>query len=290
MPSSRMWMPAGLLVLVLGAVFGATLADMAHEWWTEPAASQGLILPPLAIYLAWLNKRAWHNAPARTDGRGLALTAAGCLCYLLGNLAAEFFLMRISFVIVLAGLVLSFWGWARLRVLALPILLLATMVPLPSIVYTSLAAPLQLLASDVATRVAQTVGVSVYRDGNLIQLASTTLGVAEACSGLSSLSALIVGSVLLGFLLCETTLTRVLLFLSALPLAVGVNVVRVAGTAIAADYDESLALGFYHSFSGWLVFMAGFGLLYLTGRLLHRLFDPAPTAPPAGAAAAGVTA
>lgn len=285
---ARPWILPALLALTLSLVFGATLADMAHEWWTEPAASQGLILPPLAIYLAWLNQRAWHAAPAQTDRSGLALTAAGCLCFLAGNLAAEFFLMRISFVIVLAGLVLSFWGWPRLRVLSLPMLLLATMVPLPSIVYTSLAAPLQLLASDVATRVAQAVGVSVYRDGNLIQLAATTLGVAEACSGLSSLSALIVGSVLLGFLVCETATSRVLLFLSALPLAVAVNVVRVAGTAIAADYDENLALGFYHSFSGWLVFMAGFGLLYLTGRLLHRLVDPRATS--TSAAAAGVAA
>ena len=96
------------------------------------------------------------------------------------------------------------------------------------------------------------VGVSVFRDGNVLQLATTTLGVAEACSGLNSLSALIVGSLLFGYLLCTSLPSRVVLFLLAAPLAVAINIARVAGTAILADYNQDLAMGFYHSFSGWL--------------------------------------
>ena len=137
--------------------------------------------------------------------------------FLLGKLASEFFLMRFSFVILVAGVVWTFWGLPRLRTLAFPFLLLATMVPLPVTVYNSLAAPLQLLASDLATRIAQSFGISVFRDGNVIQLAGTSLGVAEACSGLNSLSALIVGSLLLGYLLCSRTASRVLLFAAAIP-------------------------------------------------------------------------
>ncbi len=270
----RRWVVAGAIgtaaVLIL---FGSVLTDMAAEWWTVPAASQGMLLPPLALYLAWLNRQATLAKPAMNDAWGLLVVALGCAVFMLGRLASEFFLMRISFVIVLAGLLLTFWGWPRTRTLALPFLLLATMVPLPAILYNSLAAPLQLLASDVATRIAQWAGVSVFRDGNLIQLAGTTLGVAEACSGLSSLSGMMVGSILLGYLLCDALPGRILLFLAALPLAILVNVVRVAGTAIAADYDQGFAMGFYHSFSGWLVFMSGFGLLYLTGRILHAVLD-----------------
>jgi len=98
--------------------------------------------------------------------------------------------------------------------------------------------------------------------------------VAEACSGLNSLSALIVGSVLLGYLMCSRLLSRIALFVLAVPLAIGVNIVRVAGTALIADYNQVFAEGFYHSFSGWLVFVAGFGALYLFARILHALFDP----------------
>jgi exosortase len=162
---------------------------------------------------------------------------------------------------------------ARLRTLAFPLLLLATMVPLPGILYNALAAPLQLLASDIAAQIAQAFGVSVFRDGNILELAGISLGVAEACSGLNSLSALVVGSVLLGYLVCEQLASRVLLFLLAAPLAVAVNIARVAGTALLADWNNAFALGFYHSFSGWMVFLVGFGLLYVSARILHAVFD-----------------
>ena len=113
----------------------------------------------------------------------------------------------------------------------------------------------------------------MFRDGNIIQLAGVSLGVAEACSGLNSLSALIVGSLLLGYLLCSRTASRVALFATAIPLAIGVNILRVAGTALIADYNQEFALGFYHAFSGWLVFVAGFGLLYGCARGLKAMLE-----------------
>lgn len=265
------------LVLIL---FAAVLADMAHDWWVDPAFSQGLLLPPLATYLAWVHRSRTLSVAPTIDNRGILVTAGACTMFLLGRFASEFFLMRFSFVILLMGLVWTFWGFPRLRTLLFPLMLLATMVPLPVMVYNSLAAPLQLLASDLATRIAQALGISVFRDGNVIQLAGTTLGVAEACSGLNSLSALIVGSILLGFLMCSRMLSRITLLLLAAPLAIGVNIIRVAGTAIIADYNPALAEGFYHSFSGWLVFMAGFAALYLFAQILHRFVDRKVTATP----------
>jgi exosortase len=264
----------GLVTALICFLFGAVLIDMAHDWWTEPALSQGMLLPPLALYIAWMQRQLTLDVPARPDQRGLWITALACFVFLAGKLASEFFLMRFSFVILLAGLIWTFWGFPRLRTLAFPVLLLATMVPLPVMLYNSLAAPLQLLASDLATRIAQMFGVSVFRDGNVIQLAGTSLGVAEACSGLNSLSALIVGSVLLGFLMCTRLLSRITLFFLAVPLAIFVNIIRVAGTALLADVNQEFAEGFYHSFSGWLVFVAGFGILYLIARMLHALVDP----------------
>jgi exosortase/archaeosortase family protein len=97
--------------------------------------------------------------------------------------------------------------------------------------------------------------------------------VEEACSGLNSLSALMVGSLLLGFMMISRTSGRVLLFFLAIPLSIAVNIFRVAGTAVIADYHEEYAMGFYHLFSGWLVFVAGFGMLFLIAKLLHSLMD-----------------
>jgi len=255
------------LVTVL---YAAIAVDLASEWWLVDAASYGMLIPPTALYIAYLRRDITLNVPAQSDLRGLWLLALGCVVLLLGKLAAEFFLMRISLVVVLAGLAWTFWGLERFKTLAFPFVLLLTMVPLPTIVYNALAAPLQLFASRIATDLAQAMGVSAFRDGNIIQLANTSLGVEEACSGLHSLSALMVASLLLGHLESGKVPKRLLLFLLSIPFAIGVNVLRVTGTALLADYKVELAMGFYHSFSGWLVFVAGFGVLWFAGKLLFR--------------------
>lgn len=268
------WFQVAALSVLIVILFARVLADMALDWWQQPELSQGMLLPPLALFIAWIERRRILSFAASTDRRGLFLIGFACFMLVLGRLASEFFLMRFSFVVLITGLIWTFWGTRRLRALAFPLLLLAAMVPLPAIVYNAVAAPLQLFASDVASRIAQAVGVSVFRDGNVIQLANISLGVAEACSGLSCLSALIVGSLLLGYLMCTRLVGRVLLLLLAVPLAIAVNVVRVAGTAVLADYDQVFALGFYHAFSGWLVFVVGTVALFGIAQGVHLLIDP----------------
>jgi exosortase len=268
-----------LKVLAIGIVcivlYGGVIRGLAIDWWTLPSQSQGLLIPPLALFIAWERRALLFSREAKPDGRGLFLLAMACAMFLLGRLSAEYFLARFSLVILVIGMVWTFWGLSRLRVLALPCLLLATMVPPPAVIYNAAAAPLQLLASSIATTVAQSVGVTVYRDGNVIHLANISLGVEEACSGLHSLSALFVGGILLAFLNCDRLWARAVVILSSIPISIAMNVFRVSGTAIMADFKQELALGFYHSFSGWFIFLLGFGLLYLTAQLIHRIADKA---------------
>lgn len=255
-------------------IYGRILTALAIDWWTIPSQSQGLLIPPLALYIAWEKRHKTLAAPVAPDYRGLLIVASACVLLLLGKIGAEFFLMRSSFVVLLIGTVVTFWGWRRARTLALPFLLLATMVPLPAFFYNSATTPLQLLASRIATEIAQVFGVTVYRDGNVIHLANISLGVEEACSGLNSLTALSVGGILLGYLTCTRNVTRLLVMLLSVPIAIAMNVLRVAGTAVIADYYQDIAMGFYHAFSGWLVFLLGFGTLYLSAKLLHHSVDP----------------
>ena len=266
------WAAAGVLLL---ALYGQIAASLASDWWNEPNASHGLLVPPLAAYIAWKRKHLTLSLPVEPTLRGLFWIVGGCLVLLIGKLGAEFFLSRISMVILLTGFVYTFWGKRRLKTLAFPLVLLATMVPLPVIVYNSLAQPLQLFASHVATGIAQWAGVSIYQEGNVIQLATTTLGVEEACSGLRSLSALVVMALLLGFLVCRRPLVRVLLVALAVPIAIFVNVLRVAGTAILADHNPEFAMGFYHTFSGWLIFLMGIALVFGACQFLHKYMDRA---------------
>jgi exosortase len=262
-----------LLAGLVGILYAWTLADLAHDWWIYPNLSQGILIPPLAMYLAWQDRGRILALPVKSDGRGIFLLFLSSVFFLVGKLGAEFFLPRIAFVLLLMALTWMFWGGARLRALAFPFMLLATMVPLPALIYNSVATPLQLLASDMATRLAQACGVSVYQDGNIIHLATTSLGVEEACSGLNSLSALVVGSLLLGQVYSCRGLTRGLLLLLSLPIAIAANILRVTGTAILADWDQELALGFYHTFAGWLVFVVGFGMLFLAMKTLRHFLD-----------------
>lgn len=263
----------GAIAALMVFLYASVMLDLASEWWTQSESSYGILIPPFALYIAHLNRKAILRIPAEADWRGLGLILSGCLLLLTGQLAAEFFLSRISFVVVLAGLVWTFWGYRRLQSLAFPLILLMTMVPLPGIVYNLAAAPLQLFASKVSTVLAQALGISIYRDGNIIHLATTSLGVAEACSGLHSLCALSVASLLLGFLNGGSIWARILMFLISIPLAIVVNVMRVTGTAILADYNLEFALGYYHAFSGWLVFVMGLMLLWLTGKFLIRFTE-----------------
>jgi len=265
------WLALAAVLGLVVTLYAAVVVDLASEWWTESSASYGMLIPPTALYIAYLRRQTTLAFPPQRDLRGLWLVSLACVVFLLGKLSAEFFLTRISLVVLLAGLTWTFWGFARCRTLAFPFILLGTMVPLPAIVYNTAAAPLQLFASTVATDLAQMLGVSIYRDGNVIQLASTSLGVEEACSGLHSLSALVVASLLLGFLEGAAVLGRLLLFALSVPLAIAVNVLRVTGTALLADHKPEWAMGFYHSFSGWLVFVLGFGTLWLIGKLLFRI-------------------
>lgn len=265
-----------VVVGLLTILYWRVLPDMAVDWWTNEGNSHGLLIVPLVLYIVW---RQWESilaVPAAVDLRGLCLTLAACCVYVVGRMAAEFFLTRISFVLLLAGLAWTFWGYGRLRKLAFPILLLATMVPLPTIVFNQFAAPLQLLASRVATETAQLLGVAIYREGNIIHLADTTLGVAEACSGLRAISSLVIGALLLGYLDLDRIWAKVVLFGLAVPAAILTNVIRVAGTALLADRDPELATGFYHTFSGWLVFLVGLGILLASAKLLKRLSGANP--------------
>lgn len=257
----------GLLVLLFWDVVPA----MANVWWTDEAYSHGLLIPPLAIYVAWLNRDDVLAAPAVSDSRGLVLAAAGCGIHLLGRLGAEFFLTRVSLVLILAGIILTYWGMARLWKLSFSLILLATMVPIPQIVYNKLAAPLQLFASSMASNTLELMGVAIFRDGNVMHLSGISLGVAEACSGLRSISSLSVLALVIGYFVCSSVGVRGLLFFMSFPVAIAVNVMRIVITALFAQENPALAEGFFHSFSGWVVFLVGFAFIYGIAVVFARL-------------------
>jgi exosortase D (VPLPA-CTERM-specific) len=186
---------------------------------------------------------------------GAAALAFGLLVYLVGQLGADVFVTRVSFVLVLTGLLWFLTGARALRAMAAPLVFLLIAIPLPALVVNAVTLPLQLLASRLGEATLSAAGVAVFRDGNLIELPSTTLEVAEACSGLRS----IVSLAGIGGLLAWTErgwLRRALLVAATLPIAIVMNGLRIAATGLACEsWGPRAASGPWHSFSGWVTFL-----------------------------------
>jgi exosortase len=196
--------------------------------------------------------------------------AFGLALLIIGQLGAEFFLSRFSLLIVLAGLIVLFLGWNFFRHLLFPWGFLLLMIPIPAIVFNQITFPLQLLTSKVASTVLPWMGVPVLREGNVIILPAMALEVAEACSGIRSLLSLATLAVIYGYLMESKLVVRVLLALASIPIAVAANSLRIVGTGLLVQYwDPDKAQGFFHEFSGWLIFLISLLMLYLIHQLLR---------------------
>jgi exosortase len=150
---------------------------------------------------------------------------------------------------------------------ALLVLLLA--IPLPSIIFNQITFPLQILASKLASSLLPLFGVPVLREGNVIELPLMKLEVAEACSGIRSLMSLFTMAVFYGYFMEKSNLRRVALAVASIPIAIAANAVRILGTGLCVQYwDPDKAMGFFHEFSGWVIFMVSLALLYLVHRAM----------------------
>jgi exosortase len=254
---------ATICLLVL-AVYYQMLGKLVSDWWLIPDYSHGFLVPLFAAYLAWDKKDVLLSTIIAPAWSGIAVMAFALFVLLLGVYGSELFLSRVSLVILLAGLVLCFGGPHLLKELrfALAVLLLA--IPLPAIIFNQITFPMQILASKLASDLLQGVGVPVLRDGNVIQLPLMKLEVAEACSGIRSLMSLFTLSVFYGYFMEKSVLRRVLLVLASIPIAIAANAVRILGTGLCVQYwDPDKAQGFFHEFSGWVIFLVSLGCLYL---------------------------
>jgi exosortase len=269
MPNSRTAGVACLLAAGLIWTYWGILLSLGRQWASDDNYSHGFFVIPLAAFFVWERRAALTLATARPSWLGLAVIAMSLLLLVAGRLGAELFLTRISLIGVLAGITLFVWGWEHLRVVAFPIAFLLLMVPLPAIIFNKMAFPLQLLASQVGETVIAAAGIPVVREGNVLQLSTRDLEVAEACSGIRSLVSLLMLAIVLGYFTERRTGARVLIALAAVPIAIAANAARVAGTGIASELvSPAAAEGFFHNFSGWLMFVVAFAALLLVQRLI----------------------
>jgi exosortase len=261
---------AAALAIALGWTYWLIIPGLLAQWWNEPEYSHAFLIPIVSGALAWSRRDALRRTDIRPGYWGLALMVFALLVYVTGKVGADLFLQRLSFVLMITGGVLFVAGAGVLWTLLFPLAFLVLMIPLPGIVFNSIAFPLQLLAAQLSSVALEAVGVPVFREGNVMHLAAASLDVEEACSGIRSLLSLTALGVLYSHLAFSTWTPRILLMLLVTPIAIAANVVRVFVAGLLAHYvSVETALGVFHTAGGWSVFLMASVLLLGASRLMR---------------------
>jgi exosortase len=259
----------GVLAAALVWLYAGVMTSLVRQWASDDNYSHGFFVIPLAAFFVWERRESLATAPRRPSSLGVVLVLASLAVFVAGVFGAELFLTRVSLIGVIAGSILFIWGRDQFRTLLFPVAFLLLMIPLPAIIFNQIAFPLQLLASEAGESVIAAAGIPVLREGNVLVLPSRTLEVAEACSGIRSLVSLLMLAIVMGYFTERRSSSRVLIALAAIPIAIIANAARVAGTGLAAEWvSPSAADGFFHSFSGWAMFVVAFAGLLLFQRVL----------------------
>ena len=297
--TGNLWRAFAITIAVVFA-YATVLVKLGQNWWADENYSHGLLIPFIIGYILWLqrDKLTAERARPRILWGGLAIGFA-LMALWAGVAGAELYTQRLSLLLILAGIVLYFFGAQLLRLLFVPMVLLFLSIPIPEIVFNRIAFPLQLFASRCAVWSMNLLSIPVLRQGNVIELKplnsfeTRKLEVVEACSGIRSLMTLMTLAVVFAYFthprsdndgrpkgplswLGSYGFWRSLILVgSAVPIAILTNAARVSGTGILSHYyGTQVADGFFHSFSGWAVYIVAFLLLFAVGWILDR-FKPA---------------
>jgi len=280
-PSSAAWDEgrprlAALLVLALAVLAWAywpALTGLVQRWTHDRHYSHGFIVPGLALVVWWVRRRAYPVAEARPSWWGLPVLLAGAGLRLIGGYYYLDWFDGLSLLPVLLGLVLLVGGWPLARQMGPAIGVLFFMLPLPFQFEGALSAPLQRLGTVVSTFALQTLGVPAVSEGNIILIDDMNIGVLEACNGLGMLSAFFAISTTVALVIKRSLSDRLIIFLSAIPIGVLMNLLRLTATGLVyAVIGAPAAQMFFHDLAGWLMMPLALATLGLELYLLSRLF------------------
>ncbi len=261
------------------------MLKLIQDWTYDENYSHGFLIVPLALYFAWEQRHRLRMEEPRPSNLGLGWILLSMAMLLAGTLGAELFTTRLAMLVTIAGTILFLWGWKHLRILLFPVSFLLLMIPIPAILINQITLPLQLLASRFGEFALHMLQIPVIREGNVIILASTSLEVAEACSGIRFLVSLMTLGIVYGYFFDSRWWLRLVLLSSTLPFAIASNGTRIAGTGWAAHYyGPEAAAGFFHLFAGWMVFLVAFAMIFLLSKVLRKTVPAAANLPPAESA------
>ncbi len=257
---------AALVVLV----YHQTLLTLWRTWNTNPNYSHGLLIPPVVAFLLWRERRRFIEARGRGSAFGLVLVGLALVGHVVSIRAGVFMTQGYSLVLLLFGLSLFLSGGRATRTVWFPLAYLVFMLPMPPYMMNVIAFRLKIFAARAGSGIAIRLGIPLVRSGMTIHIPAGSLRIADPCSGLRSLIALVALGALFAFLTRGKVWKRLVLFASAVPLAVLANVIRISVLCVVANiWGIDAALGFFHDFSGLLLFMIAFVGLVAVRKLLR---------------------
>jgi exosortase len=259
----------GILLIV---AYFPILKHLVEQWSNDPDVGHGFFVPIVFGYIVWGRRERLMALEWKPEWWGLALMAWGFLQAFIGLLGAELFLQRSAFLISLVGLLLVLGGRALVRELTFPLLLLPFMIPIPTVIYNRITFPLQLFASWVAEILLGVIDIPVLREGNVLVLASQTLSVAEACSGIRSLLSLTFLALVYAYFFDSKVWMRWALFIAVVPIAILANAGRVTITGILSEHNTALAQGVFHEMEGFVIFAIAFGMIFVLHLLINWIY------------------
>lgn len=266
------WAALIMMAALLTLIFRDGLLYLVQTWGQKEEYSYGYLVPLIAAFLVWQRRDDLERVPFAGSWYGLLVLLSGLALFAVGQLSTLFIIVQYAFIVALFGAVLAYAGWRPMATLWVALFLLLFMIPLPDFLYIQLSQKLQLISSQLGVWVIRLLGISVYLEGNVIDLGTYKLQVVEACSGLRYLFPLMTLGFMAALFFRAPFWQRLTLFLSTVPITVFMNSFRIGMIGVLVDrYGSEQAEGFLHQFEGWVVFMAClfllFGLMWLLARL-----------------------
>jgi len=253
-----------ILIASFVFVYHKAMLLLISDWSKDPNFSHGFLIPFVALYMIWYKKNELVEISPKPSLTGIIVIIGGMMIHMAGSLGSELFLMRFSMIITLSGIIIYFCGFEIFKKVLIPVAYLIMMIPIPAILWNQVAFPLQLFSAQLSAKAINLLNIPVFREGNILHLANTSLEVVDACSGIRSLTSLLALTGAFAFLAPLSTFKKWILFFSAVPIAVAVNVIRLTITgAMAAWIGPETAQGFLHDMSGLIIFGAALILVYL---------------------------
>jgi exosortase len=261
-----------VLVFLFVLLYFQVIIGLVNDWWVDSNYSHGFLVPLVSAYLIWKKRGKLKSLQKKRSYWGFLILLLGLGIYIVGTAGSEYFSARFSLIVVLFGLTFYLNGKEWAKELLFPLAFLAFMVPIPYVIYYSIAFPMQLFSTKLSYYILHSIGLPSIRQGNIIYLPNYSLEVVEACSGLRSLVSLLALGTFFAYVTFKSNLKRFILFLSVFPIAIGANIFRIFITAVGAYVvSPKLAEDFLHKLSGLIVFLVSVFSLFIFSRII-RIF------------------